>query len=179
MLIATVVFGYGVDRGYAECKLRRLPMISVAPNPNPLLDESRTQYTFPEERDIIKAQMRTILRIATKHSHRDICMALFPEERDIIKAQMRTILRIATKHSHRDICMAPFGVGYRFNNSAVQVAMIWRELFFGEEEFKYAFSNIVFVVDERQNEIGTGGKTVYETFRAEFDPHRTAETSYR
>lgn len=96
-----------------------------------------------------------------------------------MKEKMRAVLRIAAAHNHRDLCMGAFGVGPGFRNPVTQVATMWRELLFSEEEFKGSFSNVVFAIESSTAATTTatttttttkGGLSDYEVFKREFDP---------
>lgn len=52
-------------------------MISVAPVKRPKLNETGTEYSFDQERGLMKDKMRSILRIAANHRHRDFCLGAF------------------------------------------------------------------------------------------------------
>ncbi len=95
-----------------------------------------------------------------------------------MKEKMRAVLRIAAARQHSDLCIGAFGVGYGFRNPAKQVASMWRELFFGEQEFQGAFSNIVFALESSSGS-SKGNLSDLEIFREEFDPSNTHRTSYR
>lgn len=92
---------------------------------------------------------------------------------------MKAILRIAAAKGHSDLCMGAFGVGYCFRNPAGQVARMWREILFGDEEFKGAFSNIVFAIESATSGSSKDGTTDLEVFRTEFDPSNIIKTSFR
>lgn len=105
----------------------------------------------------------------------------FEQEQELMKEKMRAILRIAVAKQHPDLCMGAFGVGYGFRNPAVQVARMWRDLLFAEEEFDGQFSNVVFAI-ESNAAAGSpckGGLTDLDIFRQEFDPSNIIKTSYR
>lgn len=87
-----------------------------------------------------------------------------------MKEKMRTVLRIAAAHNHRDLCMGAFGVGPGFRNPVTQVATMWRELLFSEDEFKGTFSNVVFAIESSSVVGAKGGLSDYEIFKREFDP---------
>lgn len=73
-----VVFRSGPEDGYAPwSRFKNLPVISVAPNRRPKLDETGTDYSFEVERDQMKRKMRSVLRMAAHQHHRDICMGAF------------------------------------------------------------------------------------------------------
>ncbi|KAI4164201.1 MAG: hypothetical protein LQ342_002165 [Letrouitia transgressa] len=67
-----------VDDGYVAWKnFKILPVISVAPIRRPKLDETGADYSFDQERDLMKEKMRNVLRIAAAHRHSDLCMGAF------------------------------------------------------------------------------------------------------
>lgn len=73
-----VVFRSGADKHYSVWKeWRALPVISVAPIRRPKLDESGTDYSFSQERELMKEKMRTALRIAATRQHTDLCIGAF------------------------------------------------------------------------------------------------------
>lgn len=73
-----MVFRFGADKGYAVWKeFKALPVISVAPVRRPKLDESGLNYSFSQEKDLMKEKLRTILRIAAARDHADLCMGAF------------------------------------------------------------------------------------------------------
>ena len=49
----------------------------MAPIRRPKLDESGMDYSFDQERDLMKEKMRTVLRIAAARHHYDLCMGAF------------------------------------------------------------------------------------------------------
>ena len=76
--ICTVIFRSGPDRGYSIwSEFKCLPVISVAPIRRPKLDESGMDYSFSQEKELMKEKMRTVLRIAATWQHKDICMGAF------------------------------------------------------------------------------------------------------
>ncbi|KAI4225108.1 MAG: hypothetical protein L6R36_004165 [Xanthoria steineri] len=73
-----VIFRSGAEDGYVPwSRFKNLPVISIAPIKRPKLLESGTEYSFDEEKDIMKEKMRSILRIAAIHHHVDLCMGAF------------------------------------------------------------------------------------------------------
>lgn len=92
---------------------------------------------------------------------------------------MRTVLRIAARWEHRELCMGAFGVGPGFRNPVKQVAAMWRDILFSEDEFRGAFTNIVFAVEHSPAATSHGGLTEYEVFQQEFDPSNVFKTAYR
>ena len=96
-----------------------------------------------------------------------------------MKEKMRTVLRIATARQHPELCIGAFGVGFGFRNPAKQVACMWRELLFNDQEFQGAFSNIVFALEGTSSGSSAGTMSDLDVFRKEFDPSNTHRTSYR
>ena len=144
-----MVFRSGPDKSYHVWKeFKALPIISVAPIRRPKLDESGADYSFSQEKELMKEKMRTVLRIAASRQH-------------------------------SDLCIGAFGVGYGFRNPAKQVASMWRELLFSEQEFQGAFANIVFALEGTSSGSSKGGMSDFEIFKKEFDPSNTHRTSYR
>lgn len=75
---ATVVFRSGADRGYnVWSDFKWLPVISVAPIRRPKLDETGENYSFEQEKDLMKEKIRSVLRIARSWNHRDVCIGAF------------------------------------------------------------------------------------------------------
>ncbi|KAL8828098.1 MAG: hypothetical protein Q9170_006747 [Blastenia crenularia] len=73
-----VVFRSGPEDGYTPwSRFKNLPIISVAPIRRPKLDETGTDYSFDQEKDMMKEKMRSVLRIAAYHHHFDLCMGAF------------------------------------------------------------------------------------------------------
>ncbi|KAL8692033.1 MAG: hypothetical protein Q9218_002865 [Villophora microphyllina] len=73
-----VVFRSGAEDGYVPwSRFKTLPVISVAPVRRPKLDETGTDYSFDQEREIMKEKMRSVLRIAASHHRADLCMGAF------------------------------------------------------------------------------------------------------
>jgi len=144
-----VVFRSGPEKGYRVWKeFKALPIISVAPIRRPKLDELGADYSFSQEKELMKDKMRTVLRIAASRQH-------------------------------SDLCIGAFGVGYGFRNPAKQVAGMWRELLFNEQEFQGAFSNVVFALEGTSSGSSKGSVSDLEVFRREFDPSNTHKTSFR
>lgn len=72
------MFRSGPEDGYTPwSRFKHLPVISVAPIRRPKLDESGTDYSFDQEKDLMKEKMRSVLRIAAYHHHYDLCMGAF------------------------------------------------------------------------------------------------------
>ncbi|MCJ1475087.1 hypothetical protein MMC13_003747 [Lambiella insularis] len=73
-----VVFRSGPDRGYTVWQqFKVLPIISVAPIRRPKLDDSGTSYSFGEEKELMKENIRTVLRIAAAWKHQNLCIGAF------------------------------------------------------------------------------------------------------
>ncbi|KAL9595155.1 MAG: hypothetical protein Q9219_006611 [cf. Caloplaca sp. 3 TL-2023] len=73
-----VVFRSGPESGYTPwSRFKHLPVISVAPIRRPKLDETGADYSFDQEKDLMKEKMRSVLRIAAYHHHCDLCMGAF------------------------------------------------------------------------------------------------------
>ncbi|KAL8760726.1 MAG: hypothetical protein Q9184_003106 [Pyrenodesmia sp. 2 TL-2023] len=73
-----VVFRSGSEDGYTPwSRFKHLPIISVAPIRRPKLNETGTDYSFAEEKEMMMKKMRSVLRIAAYHQHHDICMGAF------------------------------------------------------------------------------------------------------
>ncbi|KAL8703920.1 MAG: hypothetical protein Q9201_002900 [Fulgogasparrea decipioides] len=58
-------------------QFKNLPVISVAPIRRPKLDETGADYSFDQEKDMMKEKMRSVLRIAAHHHRFDLCMGAF------------------------------------------------------------------------------------------------------
>ena len=73
-----VIFRSGSDSGYSVWEeFLWLPVISVAPVKRPKLDESGENYSFEQEKELMKQQIRTALRIAASWHHKDVCVGAF------------------------------------------------------------------------------------------------------
>ncbi|KAF1984152.1 hypothetical protein K402DRAFT_151377 [Aulographum hederae CBS 113979] len=175
---SVVVFRDGPDHYELWQTSRWLPVISVAPVRRPKLTTSSS---------------------SSSSSRPSSPTYSFAAERTLQKEKMRTILRIAAHCGHRELCLGAFGVGPVFRNPAREVARMWRELLFDEEEFRGVFSNVVFAVERNGGGAagegrsgngggrsgGGGGRVAaqvvddYEIFREELDPGMIFRTSYR
>jgi uncharacterized protein (TIGR02452 family) len=74
-----------------------------------------------------------------------------------MRESMRTVLRIAAYNGHHDICVGAFGIGVPFRNPPREVAELWKELLFKDEEFRGIFRNIIFTFDTKQRSTGAHG----------------------
>jgi uncharacterized protein (TIGR02452 family) len=54
-----------------------LPVVSVAPGRRPKLTANGQNYSFEEERSLMREKIRTVLRIAAAWGHRDLCVGPF------------------------------------------------------------------------------------------------------
>lgn len=54
-----------------------LPVISVAPVRRPKLDETGTNYSFAQEKELMREKMRSVLRIAAYCGFTSICIGAF------------------------------------------------------------------------------------------------------
>ena len=78
LTLCIVVFRSSAENGYTVWKdFKSLPIISVAPVRRPKLDDSGSNYSFAQEKELMKEKMRTVLRIAVAQDHRDLCMGAF------------------------------------------------------------------------------------------------------
>lgn len=64
-----------------------------------------------------------------------------------MKEKIRTALRIAVYYSHHDICLGAFGCGPGFRNPAHEVATLWKEVLYDEDEFRGHFHTVVFAIE--------------------------------
>lgn len=87
-----------------------------------------------------------------------------------MKEKMRMVLRIAIAQRHEDLCMGAFGVGPGFRNPVAQVAAMWRDLLFSENEFRGFFTNVVFAIESTTNPSSKGVLSDHDIFKREFDP---------
>ena len=144
-----MVFRAGPHGGYKVWpEFTWLPVISIAPGRRPKLTSSGEDYSFEQERELMREKMRNVLRIAAAWRH-------------------------------RDLCVGPFGTGPGFRNPAKQLATMWKEILFSEEEFRDVFSNIVFAIEHIPAGNGNSTPTDFEVFKQEFDPANVCRTTYR
>jgi len=96
----------------------------------------------------------------------------FAQEKELMKDKIRTVLRIANEWHHSDICVGAFGAGPSFKNPVRQLASMWKEILFYEEEFQDAFTNVVFAIEPGSANTGSskGTPSDVDIFRLEFDP---------
>lgn len=75
-----VVFRGTPEQDYAPFptdEIQSLPVISVAPVRRPKLDETGAQYSFVQEKELMKEKMRTVLRLASYCGHRNLVVGAF------------------------------------------------------------------------------------------------------
>lgn len=144
-----MVFRSGPDRGYAVWQqFKSLPVISVAPIRRPKLDDSGKTYSFGEEKELMKENVRTVLRIAAAWKH-------------------------------QNLCVGAFGSGPTFRHPVQQLAMMWKDVLFTEPEFRGAFTNIVFAIENITTSSKSTELSDYEIFKREFDAANIFKTAYR
>ena len=149
MTCEAVVFRSGPDKAYSVWKIFKcLPVISVAPVRRPKLDESGRDYSFDQEKELMKEKIRSVLRIAVNYNH-------------------------------RDLCLGAFGAGSGFRNPVQQLAAMWRDILFSEEEFQGAFTNIVFAIEHSCGSSTAQKRSDFEIFEQEFEPSNVFKTAYR
>jgi uncharacterized protein (TIGR02452 family) len=116
----------------------------------------------------------------------------FDDERELMKEKIRTALRIAVYYDHPDICIGAYGCGPIFRNSTREVATMFRDILFFENEFKGHFSNVVFAFEPHPpGSPGTSGssgssssggstsqKTDMQVFKEVFDPAKIYNQTY-
>ena len=59
----------------------------------------------------------------------------FAEEKEMMRDKLKTILRIAAANGHHDLCLGSFGTGSVWKNPAKEVAEMWKDLLFNDDEF--------------------------------------------
>ncbi|KAI9745878.1 MAG: hypothetical protein M1818_000559 [Claussenomyces sp. TS43310] len=79
----------------------------------------------------------------------------FAQEKELMKEKMRTALRIAAWYDFADVCLGSWGCGPHFRNPTREVASMWRDVLFFEDEFEGQFRNVVFAFDGAES--GGGG----------------------
>lgn len=57
--------------------MRWLPVISVAPVRRPKLNETGANYSFAQEKELMREKMRSVLRIASYCGHTSVCIGAF------------------------------------------------------------------------------------------------------
>lgn len=61
--------------------------------------------------------------------------------------KIRTVLRMAVWWGFSDLALGAFGCGPLFRNPTREVATMWRDLLYFDDEFRGHFSNVVFAFD--------------------------------
>lgn len=150
LIETTVVFRSGYEAGYGVWSDPSwLPVVAVPPVRRPKLDDSGEDYSFAQEKELMKEKIRIVLRIA------------------------------GAERYHRDVCIGAFGAGGGFRNPAKQLARMWKDVLFGEDEFKGFFSNIVFAIEETPSHLPQPKPSDFEIFKQEFDPSNVCKTEFR
>ena len=103
----------------------------------------------------------------------------FEQERELMREKIRTVLRMAVAWRHQDLCVGPFGIGPGYRNPTQQLASMWKEILFSEDEFENAFSNVVFAIENIAASNGSTGATDFEVFKDEFDPSKVYKLIYK
>ena len=103
----------------------------------------------------------------------------FDQEKELMKEKIRTVLRIAAKWNHQELCVGAFGAGPSFRNPVQQLAHMWRDVLFSEPEFKGAFTNVVFAIENPPAGSSSTQLSDYEIFKQEFDAANVFKTAYR
>ena len=71
----------------------------------------------------------------------------FDAERELMREKIRTVLRMAVWWGYSDLALGAFGCGPHFRNPTREVATMWRDFLYFDEEFRGWFSNVVFAFD--------------------------------
>ncbi|KAI9868318.1 MAG: hypothetical protein M1813_005761 [Trichoglossum hirsutum] len=100
----------------------------------------------------------------------------FDQEKELMKEKIRTVLRIAAVNQHKELCVGAFGVGPGFRNPVTEIAAMWKDVLFSEQEFGGVFTDIVFAVESSQTGNAKGGVTDYEVFKTQFSPANVLPT---
>lgn len=104
-------------------------------------------------------------------------------ERDLMKNKIRTALRIAVYYKHSNICLGAFGCGPKFNNPTREVATLWKEVLYDDEEFRGHFTNVIFAIKNyttrHEGNTDKSSKSDLEIFREVFDPAKLADANFR
>ena len=103
-----------------------------------------------------------------------------------MKEKIRTALRIAVYYEHPDICVGAYGCGPIFRNPTREVATMFRDILFFEDEFKGHFSNVVFAFEPQtpgspsssSSSSSLGQKTDMQVFKEVFDPTKIYNKIY-
>jgi hypothetical protein len=117
----------------------------------------------------------------------------FEDEKELMKDKIRTALRIAVYYDHPDICFGAYGCGPIFRNPTREVATMFKDILFFEDEFKGQFSNVVFAFEPGPNTFSSSSsnsgssssasssaqKTDMQIFKEVFDPTKLYNTAYK
>lgn len=109
----------------------------------------------------------------------------FEDEKELMKDKIRTALRIAIYYDHPDICFGAYGCGPIFRNPTREVATMFKDILFFEEEFKGQFSNVVFAFESGSSGSSSSSsgsliqKSDMQIFKEVFDPAKLHNTAYK
>lgn len=139
-----VVFREVCKKGYTIWADEEWTTVSVVSAPavrRPKTNESGTEYAFPEEKNLQKEKMKTILRVAALNGHINLVLDGFGS------------------------CALEGSGGGLYRNPVEGVCGLWAELLFNDEEFDGWFANIVFALGDRDGGggwMGADGRSVIE-----------------
>jgi hypothetical protein len=71
----------------------------------------------------------------------------FKQEKELMRDKIRTALRIAVYYRYHNLCIGSFGLGPGFRNPTEEVALMWRQAFLEDDEFKNHFEDVVFAFE--------------------------------
>lgn len=80
----------------------------------------------------------------------------FKEEEELMCDKIRTILRIAVYEGHTNLVAPAWGCGPQFRNPPAEVAQMWIDILFHEQEFAGQFRTIVFAFDTADGPTSSG-----------------------
>jgi hypothetical protein len=117
----------------------------------------------------------------------------FEDEKELMKDKIRTALRIAVYYDHQDICFGAYGCGPIFRNPTREVATMFKDILFFEDEFKGQFSNVVFAFEPGLSSSSSSSsssgssssgsshtqKTDMQIFKEILDPAKLYNTAYK
>lgn len=101
----------------------------------------------------------------------------FDAEKDMMRDKIRTALRVAIHYRHTDICLGAYGCGPIFRNPTKEVAKMFRDALFYEDEFRGQFDNVVFAFETNppgspssSSSSSTNARKDIDVFKEVFDP---------
>lgn len=92
----------------------------------------------------------------------------FAEEKEMMRDKLKTILRIAAANGHHDICLGSFGTGSVWKNPAKEVAEMWKDLLFNDDEFVGLFKNVIFAFSESGTDMEIFEKTLSRLYSTKY-----------